>query len=245
MTPEELFKRATKSEFAFLFEMSMGFGMISNYSLNSKSVQELIHRDDLEFDLVINEEFFHDAFLMFGHKFKAPTITLSAFGHADYFDRQMGLLTPLSHVPHVFLSYGEKMSFSERWYNTIFSIYDYLLRHFIHLPTQNKMAKQHFGHLRELPTIEDMLKNVSLILVNTHRSIQPPRPAMPGIINIGGAHVKEPKPLPNDIQTFLDGAKDGVIYFSFGTVLKSSKMPKDKLYAFLGKNKLFVSFYDF
>lgn len=56
-----------------------------------------------------------------------------------------------------------------------------------------------------------------------------------GQINIGGAHIKPTKPLPEDLQRFLDESKDGVIYFSLGSVVKSSKLPKDKISAFLGK----------
>lgn len=48
---------------------------------------------------------------------------------------------------------------------------------------------------------------------------------MPGIINIGGAHMKDPKPLPNDLKEFLDNSKHGVIYFSLGSFLQSSDMP--------------------
>lgn len=55
-----------------------------------------------------------------------------------------------------------------------------------------------------------------------------------GQINIGGAHIKPTKPLPVELQRFLDEAKDGVIYFSLGSVVKSSKLPKDKIRAFLG-----------
>lgn len=56
------------------------------------------------------------------------------------------------------------------------------------------------------------------------------------IIHVGGAHIKPPKPVPaGELKTFLDDAKHGVIYFSLGTVVQSSKLPKDKLKAFLGK----------
>lgn len=59
---------------------------------------------------------------------------------------------------------------------------------------------------------------------------------MPGIVYIGGAHIKPPKPLPADLQKFLDESKHGVIYFSFGSVVTAAKLPKDKLEIFLGKN---------
>lgn len=46
---------------------------------------------------------------------------------------------------------------------------------------------------------------------------------MPGIVNIGGAHIKSGKPLPENIQKFLDGAKDGAIYFSLGLCVNFSR----------------------
>lgn len=56
---------------------------------------------------------------------------------------------------------------------------------------------------------------------------------MPGIVYYGGAHIKPPKPLPNHLQTFLDEAEHGVIFFSLGSHLKSSKLPKDRVDAFI------------
>lgn len=51
----------------------------SDYGLNSPNVQKLIHSNDLHFDLVITEEFFHESWLMFAYKFDAPIITICKF----------------------------------------------------------------------------------------------------------------------------------------------------------------------
>lgn len=138
--------------------------------------------------------------------------------------------------PHVNLivqlqmfTYSDEMSFYERLHNTVISFADWTVRRFIHLPLQNEIAKKYFGYLEKLPSMDDLIRNVSVILVNSHRSVLKPRPSMPGIINIGGAHIKEPKALPNDLQTFLDDAKHGVIFFSFGTYVKCSEMPSEQL----------------
>lgn len=217
---------------------------LADYSLSSENVQKFIKRYDLHFDLVINEEFFHDSHLMFAHKFKAPTVTISTYGTSDFFDRQMGLLTPSSHVPHSMLSYSDNMSFFERWYSAMFSTIDYFMRRFAHLPRQTEVAQKHFSHLAPLPTLDELLKNISVILVYTHRSVSYPRPAMPNLINIGGAHIKPTKPLPTDIQQYLDEATDGVIFFSLGTIMMSSKIPPERLEAILselcGRNSVFA-----
>lgn len=55
-----------------------------------------------------------------------------------------------------------------------------------------------------------------------------------GIVNIGGAHIKSPKPLPEELQKFLDESTHGIIYFSLGSVINTSKLPKEKIQAFLG-----------
>lgn len=130
------------------------------------------------------------------------------------------------------------MTFFQRWYNTILTIYDWSLRQFAHIPAQTKILEEYFGHLDGLPSIEQLRKNISIIFVNAHRSITYPRPHMPGLVYIGGAHIKPPKPLPADLQKFLDDAPQGVIYFSLGTVVNTSRMPKEKINIFLGKRQL-------
>lgn len=68
-----------------------------------------------------------------------------------------------------------------------------------------------------------------MIFVNSHRSTSKPRPQMPGIIQVGGAHIKPPKPLPSDLQQYIDDSEHGVIFFSLGSFLQSSEMPEEKI----------------
>ncbi|XP_031639549.1 UDP-glucuronosyltransferase 2B1-like [Contarinia nasturtii] len=207
------------------------------YTLQNANIQKFIHSTGLHFDLVINEEFYGDSMLMFAHKFKAPIITICPFGVPEYIDRQQGLLTPISFVPHWMLPFSDNMTFYERFLNLILNAYDWAVRRYQFIPTEEEYVQKYFAHLAPLPSIDELHKNVSLVLVNSHRALSPPRPSMPSIISIGGAHIKPAEPLPKEIQTFIDGAKHGVIYFSLGTVLKSSKLPKEKLDAFLGTFK--------
>ena len=53
--------------------------MINEYNFENANVQKLIHSTNLHFDVVINEEFFADSFLMFAHKFNAPIITICKY----------------------------------------------------------------------------------------------------------------------------------------------------------------------
>lgn len=53
--------------------------MSADFALSNKNIQEFIKRTDLHFDLVINEEIYHDVFLMFAKKFNAPVVTICEY----------------------------------------------------------------------------------------------------------------------------------------------------------------------
>ncbi|CAD7000181.1 unnamed protein product [Ceratitis capitata] len=123
------------------------------------------------------------------------------------------------------------MSFTQRAYNTYLSLYDAVMRRWYYMPKMQEMAERHFSGLIEgpLPHVRQLEKNISLMLINSHRSLDVPRPSMPGLINVGGIHIKTPKPLPQDLQNYLDNSTHGVVYFSLGSYMKSIDMPKEKI----------------
>lgn len=53
------------------------------HGLKDKKVQELIHRNDIHFDLIISEQFFQESWLIFSKKYKAPVITIG--NNFDFF----------------------------------------------------------------------------------------------------------------------------------------------------------------
>lgn len=48
----------------------------TQYALENANVQQFIEQDDTDFDLVISEQFYQEAFLMFAHKYRAPIVTI-------------------------------------------------------------------------------------------------------------------------------------------------------------------------
>lgn len=66
-------------------------------------------------------------------------------------------------------------------------------------------------------------------MVNSHFSIESPRPYNPNVIQVGGMHIQAPKALPPDVKSFLDNATNGALFFSLGSNVMSSALPKKML----------------
>lgn len=58
-------------------------------------------------------------------------------------------------------------------------MYDWAVRKFAYLPTEEEHTRKYFANLSPLPSLSEILRNVSMVLVNTHRALSPPRPSMP------------------------------------------------------------------
>lgn len=68
----------------------------------------------------------------------------------------------------------------------------------------------------EIPSVSKLEKNISVAMVNSYTPLSTTRPLVPGMIAVGGLHIYPNKKLPQELQTFLDGAVDGAIFFSLG-----------------------------
>ncbi|XP_077291582.1 UDP-glycosyltransferase UGT5-like isoform X2 [Arctopsyche grandis] len=206
-------------------------------AFNSSSLQELLRNDKSHFDLIIMELFFQEAFYMFAHKYKAPVVAISTMGFHQYIGDFMGSPLQLAYMPHEFLRSRGRLGLLDRLQNLYYTVYDLIGRRLVMLPRHEKLVDKHFEFPETRPSIYELQRKVSLVLLNTHFSIDTVRPQVPGIVEIGGVHIKKPKPLPQNLQNFIDESKDGVIFFSMGSNLNSKDMPKEKLDMFLNTFK--------
>jgi UDP:flavonoid glycosyltransferase YjiC (YdhE family) len=122
------------------------------------------------------------------------------------------------------------MSFFQRLLNTVGYVAEQGMNYLYMFPQQDKLVKKYFPNG---PSLYDVIYNASILLVNSHPSIDQPVPRVPSMIDVGGLHVKPPKPLPKDLQELLDGAEEGVVYFSLGSYLKSTFLPEEKRQIFV------------
>ncbi|XP_017479991.1 PREDICTED: UDP-glucuronosyltransferase 2B1-like [Rhagoletis zephyria] len=208
----------------------------SEHALKQPKVQAIINAKQTEgvFDLLLVEQLQQEVFLALAHVYKVPVVSLVTFAKTTYMSQMFGVISPWSYVPMGLLQFTERMSFWERAENALDALRVDLDREFVYFPVIDKLVEKYFGHLPiKFPSTSAMEKNLSAMFVNNYTPLAAAAPTMDNMVNIGGIHISPPKPLPTDLQTFLDEAEYGVIYFSFGTQVKTKDIPLEKLQIFI------------
>ncbi|XP_055304710.1 UDP-glucosyltransferase 2-like [Sitodiplosis mosellana] len=178
------------------------------------------------FDVVIVEVFVGDALLSLGQYYNAPVIGFSTTVPSKWTSDLVGLSPFASHVPNILCGFSDKMNFWQRVYNSLSYWYEDIATELYYRPKQQKFMEAIWWNRTDVPTFNEVLQNVPLVFVNSHVTYATPQPLAPNLIEIGGIHVNETAiSLNEDVQTFLNGAKDGAIFFSLGSNIKLSKIP--------------------
>ncbi|XP_044255719.1 UDP-glucosyltransferase 2-like [Tribolium madens] len=181
-----------------------------------------------KYDLVITEIFGSDCMLGFGHYFKAPTVSLISSISLPWAGDRIGNPDNPSYIPNYFVSSTAKMSLFERVENTIMLMYTKFLYHYFSSKESNQIAREFFGP--ELPSLEELARNTSLVIVNSHFSISHARPTVPNFIEVGGLHIHEAKPLSKHFEDLVTtDANKGIIYLTMGSMIMTETFDPAKL----------------
>lgn len=208
----------------YLKELSFYYGLghvMTECTFKDPEVQQLLKSDE-HFDVVVAEEFLAPALMALAHVFKAPLVLVSPMPSSNWNNDLFGNPAPLSYIPSMTSKLSSKMNFFQRIKNLYSETVDKIFRHVSFYPQQNEILHK---YLPNAPHLDEIMYNASLILINSHVSVNDPVPHLPNMIEIGGYHVQPPKELPKDLKDYLDNAKEGVVYFSMGSNLKSADLP--------------------
>ncbi|KAJ6646775.1 UDP-glucosyltransferase 2, partial [Pseudolycoriella hygida] len=187
------------------------------------------------FDLVVFGWFMNDYALGLAGYFKCPSVVISPNVNFYLLRRLSGNPNSATTVPSIFVDYATPMNFYQRLHNVGVYFLEFVImeavNHWIFKPLYLEAfpADSH-------PSYDEVLKNVSLILVAQHFSGRTPEPLLPNVIEVEGMHVKkQPSELPQDIKEFLESASEGVIFFSLGSNARSSDLSQERINIFLDK----------
>lgn len=160
--------------------------------LSSSPVQNLINSSQT-FDLIFIEMFTTDCFLAFVERYRVPYIGISSSSFFPTVFPRLGGFDNPSYFPNLFLPFASSMSFSQRVINTVGTALMRASRTFLHSAREHEVVRRTTGLQIDL---EQIARNMSLVFVNSHFSVQGSRPLVPAAVEIGGIHIHAAKPLP-------------------------------------------------
>ncbi|XP_073847615.1 UDP-glycosyltransferase UGT5-like isoform X2 [Musca autumnalis] len=208
----------------------------TEHALKQPKVQDFINDPNPKgkYDLLLCEQFYQEPFLALSRIYDVPVVTSSTLGFESRMSQMMGVIMPWSFVPHTFSPFTDRMTFFERFMNSFYSLTEDFIREYEYFPKMDAMMRKYFGHLNvDIPSVSKLEKNISVAMVNSYTPLSTTRPLVPAMIAVGGLHIYPNKKLPQDLQTFLDEATDGAIFFSLGSNVQSKDMPLEKMHIFL------------
>ncbi|KAI5645182.1 UDP-glucoronosyl and UDP-glucosyl transferase domain-containing protein [Phthorimaea operculella] len=196
---------------------------IFHMQLNTSEFRKIIDEKQ-QFDLLLLEAWLKPTFLL-THWFKAPVIQVSSLGPAWSNYENLGAPEhPLLSQPLYNLTLWEKMV-------ELYSYWEYIKLFDKFERDQDDFITRTYGS--DTPSLRELSNNIDMLFLNIHPIFEGNPPWPPGIISIWGIHTKPEKPLPEDLQSYLDSSKNGVIYVSFGTNADPANLHPEKIQTFV------------
>lgn len=213
----EMFHLFQKNEIENLTDISL-LGIVDNEYMSVEEMQAMTFLQDLQdviefnriscelilkhpvvndilqsgdYDVFVTEIFASECFLPLGYKLGVPTIGMISSVSLPWVSDMVANPDNPSIIPLYFLPYSQNMNFFQRLVNTaatLFVGYFYEARSY---RAAHELAEAALG---PLPPLKEMARNYSLILANSHHSVNQVRPIVPQLVEVGGLHI--PKTIP-------------------------------------------------
>ncbi|CAH2101142.1 unnamed protein product [Euphydryas editha] len=212
--------------------MSMIKEITRNISQTTLQVQEL--REALiknQYDAVVSEWFISDVEAGYAAIQQVPWILISTIVMHTHLEYLVDTVRTIPTNPMIMFDFPIPMNFKQRLLNS--AVYLMMTLNTWWTSSSNAaLYEESFGPLAKargvtLPPYQSALFNISILFVNSHPSFSPVQSLPPNVIDIGGYHIDEDTPaLPKDLQEILDASPQGAIFFSMGSLFKSSSLPE-------------------
>merc|ERR1712136_244946 len=144
------------------------------------------------------------------------------------------------YVPNPLMDMSDRMSLPQRIINTVST---FMVDHFFRQQQKSPIHAVVKTVLPHCPPMDDIEKEISLVLTNSHPIFHYPRTMTPEMIEIGGIHCKPANPLPPALDEFVGDHEPGFIIFGVGSALNMNDMPEFMIDAFVqvfGKSQEFI-----
>ncbi|KAJ4942565.1 hypothetical protein JOQ06_012419 [Pogonophryne albipinna] len=159
-----------------------------------------------------------------------PLVYSLRFSLAHNWERYCGQLpAPPSFVPGAMSKLTDKMDFSERVWNFLF----YALQDIVIGNVFWKELDKYYSEVKGTPTSAcETMGRADIWLMRTYWDFDFPRPFLPNFKFVGGIHCRPAKPLPEDMEEFVQSSGDaGIVVFTLGSFIKNITTEKGNMVA--------------
>lgn len=154
------------------------------------------------FDLIIVDSFLSNCLDGFIYKSRVPFILVTTMPAPSYISERVGNFLPPSFIPVLsfrgYSEHGGEMNFWGRLRNFGHFLLARLYVNFVILPNLEKVYREYLGD--DAPGIPEIEAQSKLILMNSHYSMNFPRPLLPTVVEVGGIHCRRPRSITNPVS---------------------------------------------
>ncbi|XP_072857824.1 2-hydroxyacylsphingosine 1-beta-galactosyltransferase isoform X2 [Pogona vitticeps] len=146
-------------------------------------------------------------------------IKYAVFSTGLWYPAEVGAPAPLAYVPEFNSLLTDHMNLLERLKNTIVYLVSRFGVSFLVLPKYERIMQKY--NVQPTRSMYDLVHETSLWMLCTDVALEFPRPTLPNVVYVGGILTKPAGPLPEDLQTWVNGANEnGFVLVSFGAGVK-------------------------
>uniref|UniRef100_A0A8P4K9N4 UDP-glucuronosyltransferase n=1 Tax=Dicentrarchus labrax TaxID=13489 RepID=A0A8P4K9N4_DICLA len=159
-----------------------------------------------------------------------PLVFSLRFSLANNWERLCGQLpAPPSFVPGAMSKLTDNMDFSERVWNFLF----YALQDIVLSNIFWRELDRYYSDIKGKPTSAcETMSRADIWLMRTYWDSDFPRPFLPNFKFVGGVHCRPAKPLPEDMEEFVQSSGDaGIVVFTLGSFIKNITVEKGNMIA--------------
>ncbi|XP_076273518.1 UDP-glycosyltransferase UGT5-like isoform X1 [Rhynchophorus ferrugineus] len=217
-----------------IYHMLKMLKVITDAQLEHQSMQDLIKNPNNEtYDLFL-VEYIWQSYFAFKDIYKVPMVGVLSLPPTVNMADSLGLDKHPIVDPELMLHFSQAKTFKERLQSWMTKWIFRIFHRTKFQPLYNEQLVKYFNV--DTPSYE-LAKDASLLIGSFNFGIYNAKPRFANYIPVNSLHIHPPKPLPDDLASFLNKTKNDVIYFSLGTNVKMSKIAPEarkKIFNVLG-----------
>uniref|UniRef100_A0A146LV96 UDP-glucuronosyltransferase n=1 Tax=Lygus hesperus TaxID=30085 RepID=A0A146LV96_LYGHE len=214
---------------------SMNVKYLEEVYRNEPAIRTLLSSNE-QYAIVMSEcNINQEITAVWAHRFNATPVSVLAVPDMFFANEMTGLPGNPSYMLDSTSHLSDRMDFLERLWNSVQYVVSLPL-HYYKLREFQRVADEvlRYPGWETRPSVSRLASDQALVLVNSHVSVGSVYPRSPHVKEIGGMTLTGSTLLPKDLQSFMDSAAEGVVYFSLGSSVDMNVMTRgNKMDGFL------------